>query len=87
MHRYISILPSALGDGKYKTAMDIISYVNVSLQDVVQAIREVGEQRQDILLSSFSVPGFVQLTVEATCKYSHYLSSQVRRLRCICASV
>ena len=66
--------------GGYKTAADVTSKPEVSLQSVVQSIQQWALDKSvpsvDASLASFSIPARVYDTVEATCKYSNYLSRQ-----------
>ena len=64
------------GDGKQKTAQEVLSMPDVTLEDIVSILRKVGESRDDSSLSGFDVPPLVWDTVEATSKYSNYLSRQ-----------
>jgi len=67
-------------DGTYKTAADVLSMPDISLEQIVGVIRkwalDESDASVDASLASFSVPPLVYDTVEATCKYSNYLARQ-----------
>ena len=63
-------------DGKPKTAADVLSMPNITLEEIVSIVKNVGIARQDDALSSFEVTPLVFDTVEATVKYSTYLTRQ-----------
>ena len=67
-------------DGSYKTAIEIISMPDISLQSVIHVIQQWARddtvESVDSSLSDFHIPSHVYDTVEATCKYSNYLSRQ-----------
>lgn len=63
-------------DGKHKSAADVLSMPDVTLEEVVRVMRCVGAETLDTFLSNYSVGPTVFDTVEATCKYANYLSRQ-----------
>lgn len=63
-------------DGKHKTADEVLSMPEVSLDQVLHVINKVGELNDQPEFSSFTVSPLVYDTLEATCKYSNYLSRQ-----------
>lgn len=63
-------------DGKHKSALDMLSRVDITLSDIVSNIQQVGQQRNSSELISFSVSPLVYETVEATGKYFNYLDRQ-----------
>jgi tRNA uridine 5-carboxymethylaminomethyl modification enzyme len=63
-------------DGKYKTAIDVLSMPDMTLKEMINIIKEIGIRNNDSILSSFEVKDYAYHTVEATCKYSNYLSRQ-----------
>lgn len=63
-------------DGKYKTAIDVLSMPDMTLKEMIKIINEIGITNNDNTLSTFEVKDYVYDTVEATCKYSNYLSRQ-----------
>ncbi len=73
-------------DGKHKSAADVLSMPDVTLEGVIGVIQSLGRgqggsegdhaQEEDMALSSFNVPNLVFDTVEASCKYSKYLERQ-----------
>ena len=65
------------GDGKYRSAMDVLAMPDIFLIDVVAVINTIGKQQGNDELSSFQVGSNVYDTVEATCKYSKYLNRQL----------
>lgn len=64
------------GDGRHRTAMDVLAMPDVSLDDVLRVIRTVGTNRSDTDSATFDIPELVQDTVEASSKYAKYLSRQ-----------
>lgn len=63
-------------DGKHKSADEILSMPDVTLDEVVKVMQDKGVQRGDEELAAFAVGQLVYDTLEATCKYSNYLSRQ-----------
>ena len=63
-------------DGKYKNAVEVLSMPEVTLEDIIRIVRALGAEREDPLLAAFEVDLLVYDTVEATSKYSNYLSRQ-----------
>ena len=64
-------------DGKYKTATEVLSMPSVTLKQMEQVVQDWAKEGSvDESLSDFQVPPLVFDTVEATCKYSNYLSRQ-----------
>lgn len=64
-------------DGKHKSAADVLSMPEVTLQGVIGVIQSWGHAEQgEEALSSFDVSNLVFDTVEASCKYSKYLDRQ-----------
>jgi tRNA uridine 5-carboxymethylaminomethyl modification enzyme len=64
------------GDGRKKNAVEVLSMPDVTVPEIIDAVRMVGSQREDEALSSFDIPKLVYDTVEAECKYSQYLQRQ-----------
>ena len=64
------------GDGRHRSAMDVLAMPEVSLDEVTRVIRAVGANRSDTVTASFDVSDLVQDTVEASSKYAKYLSRQ-----------
>jgi tRNA uridine 5-carboxymethylaminomethyl modification enzyme len=64
------------GDGRHRTAMDVLAMPEVSLGEVLRVIRAVGTDKSDINSATFDIPDLVQDTVEASSKYAKYLSRQ-----------
>lgn len=63
-------------DGKYKNAIEVLSMPNITLNDIIRAVKDVGEKRNDLTLQAFEVDTLVFDTIEATAKYSNYLTRQ-----------
>ena len=63
-------------DGKYKNAVEVLSMPDVALSEIITIIRGIGKEREDPALAEFEVANLVYDTVEATSKYSNYLSRQ-----------
>jgi len=67
-------------DGAYKTAADVLSMPDISLEQIVGVVQkwalDESDSSVDSSLANFSVPPLVYDTVEATCKYSNYLARQ-----------
>ena len=63
-------------DGQHKTAADILSYPNITLNEIVTIINQLGNENNNIEMKDFQVPVIAFDTVEATCKYYHYLTRQ-----------
>jgi tRNA uridine 5-carboxymethylaminomethyl modification enzyme len=63
-------------DGKHKTALDMLSRVDITLNDIVSNIQHIGQQRSSAELMSFTVNPLVYETVEAIGKYFNYLDRQ-----------
>jgi tRNA uridine 5-carboxymethylaminomethyl modification enzyme len=64
------------GNGKYKSASEVLSMADVTLQEIVELINDRGELMGNNTFSSFAVNSYVYDTVEATAKYSNYLVRQ-----------
>ena len=65
------------GDGKHRSAMDVLAMPDISLDDVITVINKIGKNQANEELSKFQVNLNVYDTVEASCKYSKYLNRQV----------
>lgn len=76
--KYDTVFKLGHGDGKHKTAAEVLSIPDVTLSVVSDIIRKEGQFRGDATLEEFSVPDIAYDTVEATCKYHMYLSDQER---------
>jgi tRNA uridine 5-carboxymethylaminomethyl modification enzyme len=63
-------------EGRHKSAMDVLSMPDVTLEKIVSIIQEKGKVLQDEEFSNFQVAKLAYDTVEATSKYFHYLSRQ-----------
>ena len=63
-------------DGKYKSAAEVLSMPDVTLEQITNIINEVGHKKNDDLLINFKVDHLVYDTVEAISKYSNYLHRQ-----------
>ena len=63
-------------DGKHKTADEVLSMPDVTLENVLHVINAVGAEGGDAALGAFTVDLLVYDTLEATCKYSNYLVRQ-----------
>jgi tRNA U34 5-carboxymethylaminomethyl modifying enzyme MnmG/GidA len=69
------------GDGRKKTAAEILSFSSVSLQDIIRTIQEVSpspssETREESSAVSLDITPIIADTVDANCKYSLYLDRQ-----------
>ena len=77
------------GAGGYKSASDVLSMPKVTLEEVIDAIRFLAKKQKDLesidnkdnensisRYMNFDVPRMIYDTLEATCKYSNYLSRQ-----------
>lgn len=74
------------GDGQKKSANEVLSMPNISLDDIVAAIQKIGKGETglpdtiappvDEILATFTVPRAVHDTLEASAKYRNYLSRQ-----------
>jgi tRNA uridine 5-carboxymethylaminomethyl modification enzyme len=67
-------------DGKQKSASDVISMPNVTLDLMMPIIQKLGQENNKPEWAHFEVPNIVYETVEATCKYSNYLSRQAEEM-------
>ena len=76
MRKSAAVWTRTTGDGKYRNGMDVLAMPDVNLNEVVQVIQTVGQNRSNDQLSNFSVDENVYDTVEATCKYAKYLNRQ-----------
>jgi tRNA uridine 5-carboxymethylaminomethyl modification enzyme len=65
-----------LREGGYKTAVDILALPDVTLDQVVDAVRTKGKTENNEQYENFHVPTAVFDTVEAESKYANYLSRQ-----------
>ncbi|RYH12902.1 tRNA uridine-5-carboxymethylaminomethyl(34) synthesis enzyme MnmG [archaeon] len=63
-------------EGRHKSAVDVLSMPDVTLDRIARIMRQKGEQLGDAELAHFNVSSMVRDTVEATCKYHFYLSRQ-----------
>lgn len=62
--------------GSMKTAADVLSMPNITLLEMIPILQKLGQENNNAALASFDVPPLAFDTVEATCKYSHYLARQ-----------
>lgn len=63
-------------DGKYKSAAEVLSMPDVTLEQIIEIINEQGIKKDDEMLINFKVDHLVYDTVEAISKYSNYLHRQ-----------
>ena len=63
-------------DGKYKSAAEVLSMPDVTLDEITKIINEQGVKKGDQSLIDFKVDHLVYDTVEAISKYSNYLHRQ-----------
>lgn len=63
-------------DGRHKSAVELLTMADIALTDIIDIIRKKGEETNNTVFKTFEVPSLVHDTVEATCKYSSYLSRQ-----------
>jgi len=69
------------GDGSHKSAAEVLSMPDATLKGIISAINQIGIERGDDDLTQFNVPFEIFDTLEATCKYSNYLSRQDDEMR------
>jgi tRNA uridine 5-carboxymethylaminomethyl modification enzyme len=63
-------------DGRLKSGMDMMANPNVTLEMVEDLVRQHGASTANAELAAFQVDSLVRDTVDATCRYMHYLSRQ-----------
>lgn len=63
-------------DGKYKNGLDILSRPDVTLDQMINIIHEVGHKQNNESFKSFIISPLVFDTVEAYGKYVNYLERQ-----------
>ena len=63
-------------DGRYKSAADVLSMPDITLEEIVKVVRSVGDRNSDDALQGFTVDPLVFDTVEAIAKYANYLDRQ-----------
>ena len=70
-------------DGKHKSAADVLSMPEVTLESIIKVIRSMGQRESgesdgfdETALATFDVPKLVFDTAEAECKYSKYPERQ-----------
>jgi tRNA uridine 5-carboxymethylaminomethyl modification enzyme len=68
-------------DGKHKTADDVLSMPDVTLEEVIQIINDYGVKNSSEVFANYKVSPLIFDTLEATCKYANYLSRQEEEMQ------
>ncbi len=67
-------------DGKQKSAFDVLSMPDINLEQIIEIIKDKGKLQSIDEYTTFTVPSLIFDTLEATCKYSQYLSRQEQEI-------
>lgn len=73
-NKYGGPLSMRVREGSHRSASDIISIPDVTLQQVVEIINEQHQNNPEY--QNFSIPSYIYDTVEANCKYMNYMAFQ-----------